>query len=467
MDYGYLSLLVPLVAIVMAIITREVVLSLFCGIVTWQLVKLGSFAPLDAIYLSIESIIALFAKAWVVKSIVFIVLVGSILTIIVKSGGVDAFVAYMSEKSKKIKSKRAALLMGYMIGIVVFIESTVSSLVVGAVTTPIAGKFGASRAKVAYLCDTTSSPVCSLIPLNGWGALMSGLVGAQIAAGVIAGDAVNIVVSSIMFNFYAVLTLIFVLYIIVFEKDFGAMKTSEMSAKEELASGKFSHEQNESEDAKISYMMLPIVFLTVSSLCYLFFSGDGNIMKGSGTTAVFYAVVSTLVFCFAYFVVWKKVFKMQEYFAHLKSGAFDMAYVGVMMTLAFAIGEATKDLGTGAYLAELAKTVALPAYIPCTVFVIGCLISFSTGTSWGTFSIMIPISIQMGAAFGIDPAIMVGAAVAGGVFGDHCSPISDTTIISATAAGCDQMEHNKTQIPYAVTVASMAAICYLAIGFLF
>lgn len=461
MDYGYLSLSVPIVAIVVALLTREVVLSLFCGVLTWQLVKLGYFAPIDAIYHSFEAIIGLFAQGWVTKSIVFIVLVGSILAIIVESGGVNAFVHYLVKRSKRVKNKKTALMLGYLIGIVIFIESTITSLVVGAVTTPLARKFGASRAKVAYICDSTSAPVCSLIPLNGWGALITGLVGAQIAAGVIAGDAVAITANSIVYNFYSILTLLFVLYIILSDRDFSYMKISEEAAAKDIGG-----EAIESQDGgKIAFMVLPIAVLTFSSLLFLFLSGGGNILKGSGTTAVFYAVITTLVFCFAYFVIWHKRFKTEEYFTHFKSGASGMAYVGVMMVLAFAVGEATKDLGTGAYLAKSVSEFTSAPYLAAIVFAAGSIISFSTGTSWGTFSIMVPIALQMGAVLGIDPALMVGAAVAGGVFGDHCSPISDTTIVSAGAAGCDPMEHIKTQLPYAVTVALMSFVCYLVVGF--
>ncbi len=462
MDYGYLSLIVPIVVVLAAIITREVVLSLFLGVIAWQGVKLGYFAPFETLYFSFEAIISLFAKAWVVKSIVFIVLVGSILALIVKSGGVDAFVSYLIQESARIKSKRSALLMGYLIGILIFIESTVTSLVVGAVTTPLAEKFGASRAKVAYICDSTSAPVCSLIPLNGWGALMTGLVGAQIASGVIAGDAVGIVINSIVYNFYSILTLLFVLYIIIWEKDFLYMKQSELAAKKHIKT-EYIHTKG---GAKVMFLLLPIATLTISSILFLILSGGGDIMKGSGTTAVFYGVIATLIFCFAYFVVWHRRFNVDEYFLHLKTGAFDMAYIGVMMTLAFAIGEATKDLGAGAYLAGMVSGFTSPSYIAAIVFFAASIISFSTGTSWGTFSVMIPISVQVGAPMGVDPALMVGAAVAGGVFGDHCSPISDTTIVSAAATGCDPVEHIKTQLPYAIVVAIISLVCYVVVGLL-
>lgn len=464
MDYGALSLVPPLVSIVLALLTKEVVFSLFGGVFAWQMIRIGSFSPFEALYGSIEAIVGLFAEGWVVKSIVFIVLVGSILAIVVESGGVSAFVSYLTEKSNKIKSKRAALLLGYFIGIAVFIESTITSLVVGSVTAPLADRFGASRAKVAYLCDATSAPVCSLIPLNGWGALLTGLVSAQIAAGVIVGNAAEFVASSILYNFYAIITVLFAFLIIYFDFDFSYMKKSEEAAVAAHDANNIA--QIETNGARVSFMVLPIVFLTVSAILFLILSGGGNIFKGSGTTAVFYAVLSTLVFCFLYFVVWHKHFKSVEYFTHLKNGSMNMMYVGVMMTLAFAISAATKDLGTGAYLAGFAKGFLNPSFLPAVIFVFGCMISFSTGTSWGTFSIMVPIAISMGAALGVDIPLVIGAAVAGGVFGDHCSPISDTTIVSATASGCDLMEHIKTQLPYAFLSGFLAFLCFILAGFI-
>ena len=257
MDYGALSLLPPLVSIALALLTKEVVFSLFGGVFVWQMIKIGDFSPFGALYGSIEAIVGLFAEGWVVKSIVFIVLVGSILTIVVESGGVSAFVRYLTERSNRVKSKKGALLLGYFIGITIFIESTITSLVVGSVTAPLADRFGASRAKVAYLCDATSAPVCSLIPLNGWGALLTGLVSAQIAAGVLTGNAASIVASSIVFNFYAIITVLFAFLIIYFDFDFSYMKKSEDTAK--AIHGKNIVLVSEDNGAKVSFMVLPIV----------------------------------------------------------------------------------------------------------------------------------------------------------------------------------------------------------------
>lgn len=230
MDYGILSLLPPIVAILLAIITKRVLLSLALGIFAGELLTAG-FNPFLALYNGVEGIIALFKEGWVVKSVIFAALIGSLLALAAKSGGVAAFVSYLTERSKRIKSKRGALVLGYILGIIIFIESTITSLVVGAVTTPLAKRFGASNAKVAYVCDSTSAPVCSLIPLNGWGALIGVLIAGKVSQGVISGEPTEFLIRSIGYNFYAISALLFTLWIVVSGKDFGAMRRAEETAK--------------------------------------------------------------------------------------------------------------------------------------------------------------------------------------------------------------------------------------------
>ena len=219
MEYGILSILPPILAIFLAIITRNVVISLFIGIFSGYLI-INDFSPTSAFISVFDGIVALFAEGWITKTLIFALLVGSILRLIVNSGGVDGFVQFLTNKQKGIHSKKGALLLAYVIGLLIFIESSITSLIAGAVARPLTDRFGASREKLAYVCDSTSAPVCSLIPLNAWGALLVGLITEQIASGVITGNATSLFLQSIPFNFYAILTLIFVLYIILTEKDY-------------------------------------------------------------------------------------------------------------------------------------------------------------------------------------------------------------------------------------------------------
>lgn len=461
LEYGFLSLIPPLSAIFLAIATRRVIVSLFVGVLIGKLVVAG-FNPFFAIYLSIEELIALFKEGWVVKSIVFAALIGSLLTLAVESGGVGAFVAYLIERSKRIRSKRAALLMGYMLGIIIFIESTITSLVVGAVTTPLARRFGASNAKVAYICDATSAPVCSLIPLNGWGALMGTLIAGKISQGVIAGEATEFVIRSISYNFYAIAAVLFALWIIISGRDFAGMKRSEEAAHRDM----HEHQTNPFEvGGSVWYMGVPLGALFSLVFIYLYLSGDGNLLKGSGTTAVFYATISALAVSYVYYVHVARIFDSERFGRVVASGAASMGSLAVILLLAFALADVTKELHTGVYLAEMMKLSISPVYIAPLVFLTACAISFSTGTSWGTFSIAIPLAIDIAVGMGANVYLLIGAAISGGVFGDHCSPVSDTTIVSSMASKCDHIEHVNTQLPYAIVSALIALAAFFACGF--
>lgn len=460
MEHGLISLLPPLAAITLAIATRRVILSLLVGVLIGKLVVAG-FNPFVAVYLSIEGVIALFKEGWVVKSIIFAALIGSLLTLAVESGGVGAFVSYLIERSRRIKSKRAALLFGYALGILIFIESTITSLVVGAVTTPLARRFGASNAKVAYICDATSAPVCSLIPLNGWGALIGTLIAGKISQGVIAGEPTEFLIRSIAYNFYAIAALLFALWIVVSGRDFGAMRRSEERAKRDME----AHESNPfGQNGSVWYMGVPIGSLLVFVFVYLYMSGDGNLFKGSGTTAVFYATLSSLALTFVYYVYKAKIFDAEKFGSVVASGAASMGSLAVILLLAFALADVTKELHTGVYLAELMKVGVSPVYLAPLIFLTACAISFSTGTSWGTFSIAIPLAIDIAAGMGANVYLLIGAAVSGGVFGDHCSPVSDTTIVSSMASKCNHIEHVNTQLPYAIMSAFLALIGFYLCG---
>lgn len=442
--------------------TRAVIPSLLIGIGVGELL-LASLHPVDALTKTIEDVVKLLSEAWILKSLLFAMLIGAILTLTVQSGGVGAFVSWLTQKKGLVQSKRGALLLGYLLGIVIFIESTITSLVVGAITRPLAGRFGASPAKVSYLCDATSAPVCSLLPLNGWGALLLVLITSSIAAQNNITP-LEILIASLPYNLYAIATLVVLLAVIITGRDVGPMAKSEQ---------RFSQEQIEHDHAllptkitRISDMLWPIGWMLALTLIYLWIDGSGNMLKGSGTNAIFYAVISTIFLSWLYYVIWVKRFSNKEFFTHVKDGVVSMSSMGLILLLAFGLAAVIKELETGRYLASLITTQIPSWALPALLFAIAALTSFATGTSWGTFSIMVPIGIDIAFGGGLSPALMVGAAVAGGVFGDHCSPISDTTIISSMAAGCDHIEHVRTQLPYALLSALFALVGYLLIGWL-
>ena len=473
MEHGLLSLLPPVLAIILAITTRNVVISLFIGIFAGHLI-LNDFSFISTFFATFDGIVALFSEAWITKTLIFALLVGSILRLIVYSGGVAGFVAFLTQRQRGIRSKKGALLLAYIIGIIVFIESSITALVAGAVARPLTDRFGASREKLAYVCDSTSAPVCSLIPLNAWGALLIGLILEQINSGLITGNATSLFLQSIPYNFYAILTLMFVLYIILSDKDFASMQRAEKQAQPQKTD--FSQ-----QTGNLWHMLLPLMVLISMMPIALYFTGIGSdtlpaeaafyqvMMQGSGTTAVFYAVIMSLLFSFFYYLL-RKVMSVDTWFSQVYKGAADMLPIVAILILAFSIGQVTKSLDTGHYLASIAGDSLPLMMIPMVIFILTAIIAFSTGTSWGTFSIMLPIAITFSVATMATNTnseylvLVIAAVVSGGIFGDHCSPISDTTIISSMASQCDHISHVNTQLPYALVTGGASAILFLIAG---
>lgn len=472
MENSVLSIVPPLLAIALAIISKDVVISLVTGLFAGYLILNGFDFP-NAFVSLFNGFINLFAEGWITKTILFSLLVGSIIRLIVDSGGVAGFVRFLTEKSHTINSKRGSLLLAYIVGLVIFIESSITSLVAGTVARPLTDKYGVSRQKLAYVCDSTSAPVCSLIAMNGWGALLIGLISAQISTATITGNATDIFIHSIPYNFYAISALILTLIVILTSKDIGPMKGFEAKADKEKNSNadhslvKAYDEEarnNIDQNAKMSRMLIPLIVMIATVPISLYLTGDGDILKGSGSTSVFYAVITSLLVTFIYFMATKTMSKKAFYNSFYR-GISDMIPIALILILAFSIGKLTNDLGTGKYLASLAQGVVSPALIAVIVFVLASLIAFSTGTSWGTFSIMMPIAIALSVATGAHLYLIIGAVVSGGIFGDHASPISDTTIISSMAARCDHIEHVTTQLPYALVAGTFSAFLFIIAGF--
>ncbi len=443
----------------MALLTRQVVVSLLSGIILGELILLGGDV-FSLIPVSVERLLGQFQEGWKIKTLFFVIMVGSIIRLISRSGGIEAFISYVSEK--QIRSKRDTLLMGYFIGIFIFLESSITALVVGTLTKPLAQKYKISKAKLAYLCDSTSSPVCSLFPFNGWGALLLGLIGVQVAQGVIEGEKLSLLITAIGLNFYAIVTMLLLLWVIYSGRDFSTMKEAEANAYKEVYEG---IEKLEETSVSMKAMFYPIGVMLLSVPIFLYLSGNGNILEGSGSSSIFYSVLSTLLFIAIYYRI-NNIMSFKVYLYELKMGAGSMVGIGMILLLAFALGEVTVALQTGPYLASLLKGSLDPVYLAALIFLISALISFSTGTSWGTFSIMIPIALPMAAMLDAHLSLVIAAVISGGVFGDHCSPISDTTIISSMAADCDTIEHVRTQLPYALLSGAIALALFMLFGVL-
>jgi len=374
------------------------------------------------------------------------------MALIEKSEGIEGFVKYTQSKKYFASSGRSALLLTYAIGVLIFIESSITSLIAGAVGKPLCDRHNISHAKLAFVCDSTSAPISSLIVLNGWGALLLGLISTQISQGMISGDSVSILIDAVLYNFYAMSALLITFLAIWFNIDLGYMKNASLTFRDTampLQQGK-----------SMSFMILPILFMLISVFVFLYITGNGNMLKGSGSSSIFYTMLATLMFIFIFYIS-KQNMSAKTYLSTSYSGAKKLFPIALILLFAFAIGKVTSELKTGLYLASLANENLNVIFLAALIFLLSSIISFSTGTSWGTFSIMIPVAVPMAVSMDANVALAIGAVISGGVFGDHCSPISDTTIISSMAAECDVVEHVKTQLPYALLSGVIASLLFI------
>jgi len=448
------SLLPPLAALFLALVTRKVLLSLAIGTLTGVLIH-TQFDPWQTVIQTVQLFKTLFTTPWILKTLAFAVLVGSVMELIRRSGGIDGFVHLMQERYNMLRSKRGALLLVYVTGLVIFIESSITSLIAGAIGRPLASRFGFSREKLAFVCDSTAAPVCSLILINGWGALLLGLIMTQITAGYLHGDAVTILIQSAAFNFYAMAALLLTFAVIWFDWDVGPMRRCRIDT--------VQHDISQTR-GDASLMLVPLAAMVVGVFFFLWLTGKGDLLKGSGSSAVFYTMVLTLAAIALQYRI-KRAMSWKGYFEGLYRGAMALVPIAAILLFAFSIGKVIDMVGTGVYLASFLEGGMLNAWLPAAVFLLASVMAFATGTSWGTFSVMLPIAVAVGAATDTYMPLLIGAVISGGVFGDHCSPISDTTIIASLAAGCDHIDHVQTQLPYALIAGTAAFGLFLLAGF--
>lgn len=426
-------------------------LSLFSGIVLGVLI-LNNFSLFSSFIATFELFFSMLSESWILKTLAFAILVGSIMELIEKSGGIKGFVDFMQNRAGLVSSPRSALVLSYIIGVVIFVESSITSLIAGAVGRPFCKKYKIPSAKLAFVCDSTSAPVSSLIVLNGWGALLLGLITTQVALNGIDVNPLSLLLDAVLYNFYAIMALIVTFAAIWFNIDIGAMKNAK-SAIDEKPHRDIKH-------ASMFYMALPILLMITLVFLFMYITGGGDILKGSGSSSIFYTMLSTLIFMFFYYVGTKNMsFKVWSKISY--DGALKLFPIALILLFAFAIGEVITSLKTGQYLASLVNENLSIYLLAGVIFLLGAIISFSTGTSWGTFSIMIPVAVPMAVAMDANIALCIGAVISGGVFGDHCSPISDTTIISAMASDCELIEHVNTQLPYALISGITAFVLFI------
>ncbi len=464
------SLLPPVIAIALALITKEVYSSLFIGILVGGLLYSNFSFEGTILHAFNDGIVASLSDGYNVGILIFLVVLGAIVCLMNKAGGSAAFGRWAQ---KNIKSRVGAQLASIVLGCLIFIDDYFNCLTVGSVMRPITDKHKVSRAKLAYLIDATAAPICIIAPISSWAA--------AVAAFAEDGQGLNLFIRAIPYNFYALLTIIMMVGLVLLKVDFGPMAGYEKNAieKNDLFSGKdpYAMLNDDVEESKGSVLdlVLPIVVLVVSCVIGMiysggFFSGADFVTAFSDSDASVGLMLGSafgLVFTLIYYLI-RRAMSFREMMECIPEGFKAMVPAIMILTFAWSLKGMTDSLGAKYFVRDFVwnNAASLQMFLPVIVFVIGCLLAFATGTSWGTFGVLIPI-VQ--SVFTMDDPlaiICISACMAGAVCGDHCSPISDTTIMASAGAQCDHVNHVSTQLPYAISCAVISGITYIIAGLL-
>ncbi len=463
------SLLPPVIAIALALITKEVYSSLFVGILAGGILYSGGSFEGTLTHAFNDGIVASLADSYNVGILVFLVILGIIVLLMNKAGGSAAFGRWASEH---IKTRAGAQLATIALGVLIFIDDYFNCLTVGSVMRPVSDKSKISRAKLAYVIDATAAPVCIIAPVSSWAAAVSSYVED--------GNGLYLFIRAIPFNFYAILTIVMMIFLAVTGMDFGPMAKHEKNAKEngDIFSGirATSKEDEEvvKEDGRVLDLVLPIVVLIISCVVGMiysggFFEGESFIDSFSNSDAsvgLMLGSAVTLIITVIYYLI-RKVLTFKEITACIPEGFKSMVPAILILTFAWSLKAMTDSLGAKQYVEALVQNSAgsFKSLLPAIVFLIACFLSFATGTSWGTFGILIPITLGVFPLTDPLGIVCMSACMAGAVCGDHCSPISDTTIMASAGAQCDHVTHVSTQLPYAITAAAVSCVAYIIAGF--
>lgn len=474
------SLFPPVIAIGLALITKEVYSSLFVGILSGGIIyAVASGTGFEGTFKAVvqDGLITNLSNAYNVGILVFLVVLGIIVVLMNKAGG---SCAYGEWAAAHIKGRRGAALSTFFLGVLIFVDDYFNCLTVGSVMRPITDKHNISRSKLAYLIDSTAAPICIIAPISSWAAAVSGTV-----EGV---NGISLFINTIPYNLYAFLTILMVIFISVSDTDYGPMKIHEDNAKngDIFTTKNNTYEQDAqpvTERGRVIDLILPVAVLIVFCVVGMiytggFFSGTDFVTAFANCDAAYglsLGSISALIVIIAYYML-RRVLKFNECMDSIAAGFKQMVPAILILTFAWTLKTMTNHLEAGAFVSGVVQSAtALSVLLPVILFVVAVGLAFATGTSWGTFGILIPIVTSVFEAelanvsqTGEIPSmviICISACLAGAVCGDHCSPISDTTIMASTGAQCDHVNHVSTQLPYALTVAAVCVVGYLLSGF--
>lgn len=465
------SLLPPLIAIGLALITKEVYSSLFIGILAGALL-VANGNPVTAITTMVgDGFISSLSDSWNVGILMFLVILGIIVVAMNKAGG---SLAYGEWARDKIKTRKGAMGATFGLGVLIFIDDYFNCLTVGSVMRPVTDTHNISRAKLAYIIDATAAPICMIAPISSWAAAVTGVVEGY--------NGLELFIKAIPYNFYSLLTIVMMIFIIFKDLDYGPMRKYERNAV--LHNDIFTDSKTPYEDeikeitsskGRVIDLVLPIIILIIFSIIGMiytggFFSGETFIDSFANSDASLGLAMGSLVSLLLTFVwiVARRVLSFNEFMECIVKGFNAMVPAILILTFAWTLSSMTGALGAAPYVAGIVEGSAggLQALLPAIIFLVATFLAFATGTSWGTFGILIPIIVGLGAALSPEMLIIgISACLAGAVCGDHCSPISDTTIMASTGAQVQHIVHVSTQLPYALTVAAVSFVTYIVAGF--
>lgn len=465
------ALLAPIIAIVLALITKEVYSSLVIGIIVGGVIYAGGNFEGTIVHVLSDGFIANLADSYNMGILFFLVLLGALVAMMNKAGGSAAFGRWATAH---IKSRVGAQLATIALGVLIFIDDYFNCLTVGSVMRPVTDNHKISRAKLSYIIDATAAPVCIIAPISSWAAAVAGF-----ARGAGAENGISLFIQAIPYNFYALLTFVMMIFLAVTSFDFGPMKKHEDNARETgdlFTSGtkQAVEEMAVNEKGRVCDLVVPIIILIISCVIGMiysggFFRGESFITSFSNSDAsvglaygAFVAIILTVVF---YLI--RRVLSFKSIMESLPEGFKAMVPAIMILACAWTLKAMTDSLGAKIFISQLIEGSAagFQALLPAIIFVIAVGLSFATGTSWGTFGILIPIVLSVFSAGEPITIVAISACMAGAVCGDHCSPISDTTIMASAGAQCDHLNHVSTQLPYALTVAGVSAVSYIIAGF--
>lgn len=462
------SLLPPIIAIALALITKEVYSSLLIGIVFGGLLYSNFSFEGTVTHVLSDGIASVLSDSYNVGILVFLVILGAMVCLMNRAGGSAAFGRWAATH---IKTRVGAQLATVALGVLIFIDDYFNCLTVGSVMRPVTDKHNISRAKLAYLIDATAAPICIIAPVSSWAAAVSSYVDE--------GNGLQLFIKAIPFNFYAILTIVMMIVLAVSKLDFGPMARHERNAKKgDIFSGLQAYADKAADQShpggRVADLIIPIVVLIVSCVVGMiysggFFSGEDFITAFSRSDASVGLMIGSsaaLIFTLIYYFC-RRLMSFRELMGSIPEGFKAMVPAILILTFAWSLKAMTDSLGAANYVASLVKASAsgFRSFLPAVVFLIGCFLSFATGTSWGTFGILIPITLSVFPLTDPLGVICVSACMAGAVCGDHCSPISDTTIMASAGAQCDHVTHVSTQLPYAMLAAGVSFVGYIIAGF--